>query len=98
MPDTNPIEQQILSLLIEDMQLPVPGVATDLIGEGLLDSLVFVDLIARLEETFGIEIDLAELELDEFQSARQIAAYVLTQSGGACELSSTPALAIAVPS
>jgi len=81
MADTTTTELQILSLVTDDMQLPVPDVATDLIDEGILDSLVFVDLIARLEETFGFEIDLSELEIDEFRSVRQIAAYVQTQTG-----------------
>lgn len=81
MVDTTTTEQQILSLVTDDMQLPVPGVATDLIDEGILDSLVFVDLIARLEETFKFEIDLSDLEIDEFRSVRQIAAYVQAQTG-----------------
>jgi acyl carrier protein len=81
MADTTTPELQILSLVTDDMQLPVPDVATDLIDEGILDSLVFVDLIARLEETFGFEIDLSELEIDEFRSVRQIAVYVQAQAG-----------------
>lgn len=76
MADTNSVEQQVLLLLTDDMQLPVPDVGTDLIDEGILDSLVFVDLISRLEDTFRFEIDLSELEIDEFRSARQVAAYV----------------------
>lgn len=76
MSDNVTTEQRILSLMTDDMQLPVPDATTDLIDEGILDSLVFVDLIARLEETFGFEIDLSDLEIDEFQSVRQIAVYV----------------------
>ncbi len=83
MADTATTELQILSLVTDDMQLPVPDVATDLIDEGILDSLVFVDLIARLEEAFGFEIDLSDLEIDEFRSVRQIAVYVQTQTGAA---------------
>ena len=89
MPDTVTIEQKVLSLLTDDLQLPVPDAATDLIDEGILDSLVFVDLISRLEETFGFEIDLSDLEIDEFRSARQIAAYVQTQTGGPATGSTT---------
>ena len=83
MADTTTTQLRILSLVTDDMQLSVPDVATDLIDEGTLDSLVFVDLIARLEETFGFEIDLSDLEIDEFRSVRQIAAYVQTQTGAA---------------
>ena len=83
MADTTTTELRILSLVTDDMQLPVPDVATDLIDEGILDSLVLVDLIARLEATFGFEIDLSDLEIDEFRSVRQIATYVQTQTGAA---------------
>lgn len=76
MADNHTIAHRVLTLLTDDMQLPVPDAACDLIDEGILDSLVFVDLISRLEEMFGFEIDLADLEIDEFRSAVQIAAYV----------------------
>ena len=70
------LQQKVLSLLSEEMQLPVNDPAMDLIDEGILDSLLFVDLIARLEETFSFEIDLANIEIDEFRSVNQIAAYI----------------------
>jgi acyl carrier protein len=79
--DTASLQQRVLSLLSEEMQLPVSDPATDLIDEGVLDSLVFVDLIARLEETFSFEIDLADLEIDELRSVEQIARYVASATG-----------------
>ena len=81
MPESAPLQQRVLSLLSEEMQLSVSNPATDLIDEGVLDSLVFVDLIARLEETFSFEIDLADLEIDEFRSVDQIARYVASATG-----------------
>lgn len=81
MSEVVPLQQRVLSLLSEDMQLPVSDPATDLIDEGVLDSLVFVDLIARLEEAFSFEIDLADLEIDEFRSVEQIARYVASATG-----------------
>lgn len=94
--DTQTLEQRVLSLLTDDMQLPVPDVAADLIDEGLLDSLMFVDLIARLEETFGFEIDLADLDIDEFRSARLIAAYVQPRTSKPVE-SPAPAPSVDTP-
>lgn len=42
---------------------------TDLVDEGLLDSLEIVTIIASIEETFGIEIDPEDIDPDNFQSA-----------------------------
>lgn len=75
------VQQRIFTLLTQEMQLPVSDPAADLIDDGVLDSLVFVDLIARLEETFGFEIDLSELEIDEFRTVEQIAGYVAANGG-----------------
>ena len=88
--DNQNLEQQVLSLLADEMQLPVPDAASDLIDEGILDSLVFVDLIARLEETFGFEIDLADLEIDEFRSAKLIAVYVQAHTSPSVAATSVP--------
>jgi acyl carrier protein len=39
----------------------------DLVKSGLLDSMAFIDLVARLEEEFNVEIDFEEAaESEEF--------------------------------
>ena len=93
MSETTSLQQRVLAFLAEDMQLPVSDVTVDLIGEGVLDSLVFVDLIARLEETFAFQIDLADLEIDEFRSVQQIAAYVAAQTGASDTVADSAAAA-----
>ena len=45
---------------------------TDLVDEGLLDSLEIVTIIASIEEKFGIEIDPDEIDPDNFQSAKEM--------------------------
>lgn len=42
---------------------------TDLVDEGLLDSLEIVTIIASIEEKFGVEIDPDDIDPDNFQSA-----------------------------
>lgn len=42
---------------------------TDLVDEGLLDSLEIVTIIDSIEETFGIEINPDDIDPDNFQSA-----------------------------
>ncbi len=43
---------------------------TDLVDEGLLDSLEIVTIIASIEEKFGIEINPDDIDPDNFQSAK----------------------------
>jgi acyl carrier protein len=45
---------------------------TDLIAEGLLDSLVFVELLVGLEDAFAIHVDLVDLDIEDFRTVRQI--------------------------
>ncbi len=81
-----PIDQQrVVQLFAEKLQIEVASNDADLIDEGLLDSLVFVDLITHLEVEFQIEISIAELEIDNFRSINQIAAFMGRQSATAAE-------------
>lgn len=64
---------RILGVLREEMLLEVPAADTDLFASGLLDSLGFVDLLARLEEAFDRPIDLATIDLERFRTAEEIA-------------------------
>jgi D-alanine--poly(phosphoribitol) ligase subunit 2 len=59
--------------LFEDVvNIQVRSDDTDLIEEGLLDSLVFVELLVGLEDTFGIQIDIVDLDIEDFRTVRQI--------------------------
>lgn len=69
----------IASLLLEKLDLHIPGVNTDLLESGLLDSLGFVELTVQLEETFGITIPMDKLHIDNFRSIAAIAEFVVSQ-------------------
>ncbi|HEX3631697.1 MAG TPA: acyl carrier protein [Casimicrobiaceae bacterium] len=45
---------------------------TDIIGEGLVDSLAIFKLIAFVEETFGVTIEPDEVLLENFQTLRAV--------------------------
>ena len=49
----------------------------NLLEEGLLDSLGFVDLLAHLESLTGREIDLMEVDEDDLSSLRGMCAVAL---------------------
>jgi len=58
------------------LNIRVPADDTDLLGSGLLDSLGLVELLFHVEQTFGLTIELDELDVENFRSLRTIAAIV----------------------
>lgn len=69
------LEGRVLDIMAEGLGVPV-GPEVDVIQRGLMDSLNFVDLLVRLEEAFGVRIDVEDVELDDFRTARSIADYL----------------------
>jgi len=75
------IIQQIKSILIEDMQLNLsPGQIPDdysLLERGLgLDSILIAELIARIEDRYGLQFDNHVLEAQLFNNLSTLAAFV----------------------
>ncbi|MGH2566809.1 MAG: acyl carrier protein [Bacteroidota bacterium] len=66
----------ISKIFSEKLNLEVPSFDTDLIGEGVLDSLMFVEFLLHLEQRFGVKISLEELEIDNFRSINAIAGFI----------------------
>lgn len=54
------------------------SIDTDLFEEGLMDSLATMNMFIHLEQIFGISIDLAEIEIDDFATVRKINDFVVT--------------------
>ena len=54
----------------------VPSAETDLFDTGILDSLRFVELLAALEEGFGLRVSVEDLEIDDFRTVSRIAEFV----------------------
>jgi acyl carrier protein len=72
----NGVHQKLTELFAKKLNLDVSSVDTDLVGTGLLDSLALVELLAQLEETFGVSISTDDLELENFRSIDRIAGFV----------------------
>jgi len=72
----NGVHQKLTELFATKLNLEVSSVDTDLVGIGLLDSLALVELLAQLEETFGVSISTDDLELENFRSIDSIAGFV----------------------
>ncbi len=87
MPDTSQLANQISALFSERLHLQVPSLDTDLIDTGLVDSLTFVEFLAQLEQEFGVQVSLEDLEIDHFRTIARIAAFVATKSRNGARLS-----------
>jgi D-alanine--poly(phosphoribitol) ligase subunit 2 len=70
------VHQRLIELFARKLNLEVPSVDTDLVATGLLDSLTLVELLAQLEETFGVSISTDDLEFENFRSVASIAGFV----------------------
>jgi len=70
------IHRELTELFAKKLSLEVSSVDMDLVETGLLDSLGLVELLAQLEETFGLSISTDDLELENFRSIANIAGFV----------------------
>ena len=73
---TELLQEQIASVLAETLHVEGPAPETDLLETGTIDSLGLVDLLVRIEERFGVRVDLENLEVDQFRSVASIASLV----------------------
>jgi acyl carrier protein len=77
------IEQQVRQFIIENMKAEVPANFTAdyrLIDNGVLDSMAMFEVIAFIENSYGIEVEDADLSADNFETTRSIAALVARKS------------------
>jgi acyl carrier protein len=69
---------EIQSLIEETFSVRVESADQDLFASGALDSLILVQLILRLEERFGLDLVMEDLDLDSFATMSTIAAFLET--------------------
>ena len=75
------MELRIHRIFVDRLALEV-DVETDMIDSGILDSVAFVQLLVGLEQEFGVTVDVAALQLDDFRSISRIARFVAGRPGG----------------
>jgi acyl carrier protein len=80
MTDKQHVLDRVTNLVTDVLQTRVPSTATNLIEARILDSLGFVELIARLEQEFDVRISLDNVGIDQFRSIESIAAFVVPES------------------
>lgn len=77
------IEQQVRQFIVENMKSELPANLTAdyrLIDNGVLDSMAMFEVIAFIENSYGIEVEDADLSADNFETTRSIAALVSRKS------------------
>jgi D-alanine--poly(phosphoribitol) ligase subunit 2 len=74
--DTADLERRIRALFLQALNIGIDSVDADLVETGLLDSLILVELLLYLEETFDIDVVVAELDIDDFRTVRNIGRFV----------------------
>jgi acyl carrier protein len=70
------IEKQLLTIFSQRLNLEIPSNNTDLLSTGLLDSLTLVELLVHLEQSFGVQVSVDDLEMDNFRTIDSIATYI----------------------
>ena len=70
------LQARITAFFSEKLNLHVPSIETDLVQTKILDSLGIVDLLIHLEQEFGIEIPLEDMEIDDLRSIAKIAEFI----------------------
>ena len=73
------LQDRIRNIFVQHLHIKPPSPDRDLIASGTIDSLTFVELIAHLEQEFGIRIPLDDLDLDHFRSICHIGEFIQTR-------------------
>jgi len=66
----------IVTLFREQLNVEITDYDADLVDEGLIDSLMLVDLLVFLESAHQITIALEDLEIDNFRTISSIVQFV----------------------
>jgi D-alanine--poly(phosphoribitol) ligase subunit 2 len=74
--DSKDFRGPVHNLFREVLTIEVPRSDTDLIDTGLLDSLGLVELLFEIERQFDIDLQLDELDLDNFRTIERICEFV----------------------
>ena len=85
-----PLISEISGLIAERLLVDVSAPEDDLLATGLLDSLSLIQLLASLEERFGIRVPLDELQIEDIRSIKSIARLVDRQSVHSSAVRATP--------
>lgn len=67
------LEAELIARFRSEMQVEVSSADTDLIDEGILDSLTFVELLFHLETHYHVKVEIESIDTDDFRTVARIA-------------------------
>ena len=70
------LRSEISQLITKTLMVEVESPEDDLLSSGILDSLTLVQLLVNLEDHYGVQIPLQDLEIDDLRSISSIARLV----------------------
>jgi D-alanine--poly(phosphoribitol) ligase subunit 2 len=74
--DSAAVLAQLQAIFRDVLNVVVPAPDTDLIETGLLDSLALVELLFEIEQRFGVDLALDDLDIENFRTLERLAAVV----------------------
>jgi acyl carrier protein len=77
------LDKRIAQLLLSELHLDVASSDTDLLEAGVLDSALIIEIFLLIEEHFGLQIAIEDLELDDLRSIQRISQLVSSRSSPA---------------
>lgn len=66
-----------ISTLFAEMHVEVPSDETDLFDSGILDSQRLVELLFQIEQSFNVQVNVEDFEIENFRCIKTIAALIL---------------------
>jgi D-alanine--poly(phosphoribitol) ligase subunit 2 len=63
---------EIQEMMREKFLVDIKSSDDDLLSSGILDSLTLVQLLVMIEERFGVQIPLSDLEIDDIRTINSI--------------------------
>ena len=78
-------------LFAETFHIEVPSADADLLESGILDSFQFVELLLQLEQNFGFQIKIEDIDLDDLRTLARIARLVAANGGADTASAARPA-------
>lgn len=80
--DPSEIREAIRGFISRAVNLDKLGDDDDLFASGIVNSLFAVQLMTFIERTFGIEVQMDDLDMVNFKSLNATTAFVLRKTGG----------------
>jgi len=80
--DTNQVKETVRSFINNSINIDGLGDDENLFESGIVNSLFAVQLMTFVERSFGIEIGMDDLDVENFKSVSATAAFVSRKSAG----------------